>query len=315
MNVPPLISVIMSVYNGEQFLQEAVDSILKQTFADFEFIIIEDASTDNTQKLLEQNQLNDSRIKIIKKEKNKGPAGFIQNLNIGLENATGKYIARMDADDISTPDRFQKQVNFLEKNPQTFLVGSQVQCIDESGDETKILRAPGENKTIRKKMLKNISLFHPVIMFRNIPEIHYREKMLYCEDYDLYFRLMLGNYKFANIKRSLLKYRILDNSISRKDNKFIKWLFVEKSRQFFREQKKTGTDSYDQFEPENFLNILVSDFVSKKVDLLFAAKTAFKFKSQADLEIILNKATILFPQDFRFRMYKIYLKISKSVFS
>ncbi len=109
----PYLSVVMSVYNGEKHLNEAIDSILSQTYENFEFIIIEDCSTDKTLEILKEFKEKDNRIKIIQKEKNEGPKGFIKNLNLGLNMAQGKYIARMDADDISLPERFQKQVFFL----------------------------------------------------------------------------------------------------------------------------------------------------------------------------------------------------------
>ena len=307
------ISVIMSVYNGEKFLREAVDSILNQTYTNFEFLIIEDASTDKTLEILEEYKRRDSRIIIINKEKNKGPSGFIQNLNIGLQKATGKYIARMDADDISVTERFQKQIDFLEKNKEIFLVGSQVQCVNEHNENTKLLRAPLNNIEIQKRMFKNISLFHPVIMFRNSTDLLYREKMLYCEDYDFYFRLMIQKYQFENIEEPLLRYRILGDSISRKDKKLIKWLFVEKARQFFQEQKKSGSDSYDLFEPENILKILDIDFGSKAEDLLFASHVALKYQQYEDLTIILDKAKNSYPTDTRFNIYKNYLKIPKSI--
>jgi len=98
---PPLVSVIMSVYNAEKFLNSAIESITNQTFTDFEFIIIEDCSTDNSLDILEEYAKKDSRIKIIKKEKNIGIKGFIENLNLGISIAKGKYIARMDQDDVS----------------------------------------------------------------------------------------------------------------------------------------------------------------------------------------------------------------------
>ena len=112
----PLISVVMSVYNAETYLSHAIESVLNQTYDNFEFIIIEDCSTDNSKEILQNYAIVDSRIKIIYKEKNKGTLGFIENLNFGIENARGKYIARMDADDICHRERFEKQVSFLENN-------------------------------------------------------------------------------------------------------------------------------------------------------------------------------------------------------
>lgn len=313
MNLHPSISVIMSVYNGEKYLKQAVDSILKQTFAEFEFIIIEDASTDRTLEILEHYASQDPRIIIIKKEKNKGHQGFIENLNIGLKNAKGKYIARMDADDISELDRFEKQIDFLQKNKNIFMVGSDIQFIDENGANLKSLPAYKNNEEIQKNMFKNISMFHPVIFFRNNKKIFYREKMYYCEDYDLYFRLMTENYKFANIPESLLKYRILTDSISRKDNKLTRWLFVEKARTFFLEQQKNGKDSYETFESENILNILKLDHHNDTQDLLFAAKISLKYQDYDSLNIILTKAKKYFPNDNKFNVFRWYLKTPKII--
>ena len=131
---PPLVSVIMSVYNAEKFLNSAIESITNQTFTDFEFIIIEDCSTDKTLEILREFKEKDNRIKIIQKEKNEGPKGFIKNLNLGLNMAQGKYVARMDSDDISLPERFQKQVIFLENNPEISMVGAQIDFINEKNE-------------------------------------------------------------------------------------------------------------------------------------------------------------------------------------
>lgn len=303
----------MSVYNGEKYLHEAMDSILNQTCRDFEFIIIEDASTDRTPVILEDYRNQDSRIKIIVREENKGNKGFIKNLNIGLEAASGKYIARMDADDISATDRFQKQIDFLEENQNVFMVGSDIQHIDEHGVITKLVQSYHSNEDIQKKMFKHISMYHPAILFRNNKKTYYRGKMIYCEDYDLFFRLMTEDCKFANINEPLLQYRILPHSISRKDCKIIRWLFVEKARAFYLERKVNGLDSYDVFEPESFLNILNPDYHSDIDDLLFAAKTALKYQNYEDLIKILNKAKRYYPDNNRFTIYKWALKTPKSI--
>lgn len=285
---PPLISVIMSVYNAEKYVSEAVESILSQTFSDFEFIIIEDCSTDSSLEIVEVYAKKDARIKLIKKQKNNGSKGFILNLNMGLEMAQGKYIARMDADDISLPNRFQLQVNLLEENPKIFIVGSSIELIDEYNKIIKIKHALKSDNEIKNEMYNNISLYHPVIMFRNT-DIRYRDKMLGCEDYDLYFRLILENKMMANITEVLLKYRILPSSISRSKNLFIRWMFVEKARSFFKESKRKRKDSYIQFEPEDFSEILNLNYKNKLEDIKLAANTAIKFSKKDELIIVLEK--------------------------
>lgn len=309
MTHPPMISVVMSVYNGSRYLREAIDSILNQTFRDFEFIIIEDKSTDDTLQILEDYRSRDSRIKIIKKDENNGLPGFIKNLNHGLNLSRGKYIARMDADDISHPDRFALQVDFLGNNPDIFMVGSAIECIDKCGNFTRLMQPKFTDKEIQKTMFSNISMYHPVIMFRNDSTIRFREKMRYCEDYDLYFRLMIAGYRFANIQRPLLKYRILDHSVSRKDSRFIKWLFVEKARFFFKEHQQKNKDSYDDFNPDELLLILDHGFRSSPDKLLFACKTAVKYGCDDELKKILNKSQTQQSYSVKFLKYRFYINL------
>ena len=125
----PKVTVLMSVYNGEKHLREAIDSILNQTFGDFEFLIINDGSTDRTADILQSYQ--DSRIKIIHNEKN---IGLTKSLNKGLKLAKGEYLARMDADDISYPNRLEVQYEYMEKNPNVGIVGSWNDVIDDIGN-------------------------------------------------------------------------------------------------------------------------------------------------------------------------------------
>lgn len=298
----------MSVYNGEKYLREAMDSVLHQTFPDFEFIIIDDASTDRTASILSVYKNKDSRVKIIQKEKNKGVAGFIENLNLGLAKAKGKYIARMDADDICDLQRLEKQVTFMEEHIDIFIVGSNVQCIDENGSPLQQMEAPLKNDEIKEKMFRRISMFHPTIMFRNTG-IQYREKMRYCEDYDLYFRLMTQDLKFANLNETLLQYRILKTSISRKDDKFIRWIFTEKARQFFVERTKDGRDSYDSFDPSSYVKILDKDFKNSREELVFALRTALKFTCKTEADELLSKAEQDFGDDNIFKFFRILSKL------
>ncbi len=128
MSENPKVSVIMSVYNGDKYLREAIESILNQTFTDFEFIIVNDGSTDNSLEIIES--YDDERIKTINNKKN---IGLTKSLNKALKFAKGKYIARQDADDVSLPNRFEKQVEYLDSHPEVALVGTSVYLIDENG--------------------------------------------------------------------------------------------------------------------------------------------------------------------------------------
>lgn len=141
----PKISVIMSVYNGMPYLKEAVQSILKQTFKDFEFIVVNDASTDDSWQYLKG--LNDKRIKLIINEKN---LGLATSLNDGIKIAKGNFIARMDADDVSKPDRLEVQYKFLTKNPEIDLCGSWADIIDEKGKIVAEKKYPVKNLDIKR---------------------------------------------------------------------------------------------------------------------------------------------------------------------
>jgi glycosyltransferase involved in cell wall biosynthesis len=276
----------MSVYNGEKYLRQAVDSILNQSFKNFEFIIIEDCSTDNTLKILKEYQVADSRIILIQKNENKGFKGFVENLNIGLNTARGKYIARMDADDISLPHRLEKQYEFLEKNPDIFMTGAALEFIDVDNHFLKILPAPASHKKITQKMNMENGLYHPVIFFRNNTSVRYREKMFGCEDFDFYLQHLSQKMKFANLTEILLQYRIITDSISRKGNPFFKKMFMEKAKYFFLERQKTRKDSYQNFKEEHFHNMLNADFQKTKEELIFAANVALLYNLNAELKNI-----------------------------
>jgi len=203
------VSVIMSVYNGEDNLKEAIDSILCQTFQDFQFIIIEDASTDSTYDILKG--YGDKRIRIIRNKEN---IGLTKSLNKALKYATGKYIARMDADDISEPSRLEKQVRFMEKNKEVMLISCSFMQFGEGN--RKIIIRMNENQ-IKGQLLFGSVLPHPGFMFRrelySKYNIKYNEKMKYAQDYDFQARIS-RRFKIACLPDILINYRISSGQIS-----------------------------------------------------------------------------------------------------
>ena len=241
----PKISILMAVFNGAATLKEAIDSILSQTFKDFEFIIINDGSTDDTLSIIESYQ--DTRIRVIN---NKINLGLIKSLNIGLQEARAEYIARMDADDIAMPDRLSIQFYFLEKNKDVFLLGTSAWIIDENGCLIKKIKSIA-NKDLSKILPIKNCLMHPSIMFRNVPNLFYREKMIHCEDYDFYLRLITEGRTLKNLGDPLIKYRISPNSISR-TRALMQKRQAEKAREFFFQRRKNGIDQYDEFDLEEF---------------------------------------------------------------
>src|SRR5262245_27130869 len=159
----PIVSVVMSVLNGEPFLREAVESILGQTFGDFEFIVIDDGSTDASADILDSYQRNDARVRVYHQE-NKG---LVESLNRGCGLARGKYIARMDADDIATKERLMWQVEFVEKHPEVGVVGGAIEVINASGKSSVTHRYPLKNSDIYQALLRgDCPLVHPTVVMR-----------------------------------------------------------------------------------------------------------------------------------------------------
>jgi len=196
----------MSVYNGETFLREAVESILNQTFREFEFIIVNDGSTDGSVAMLDSYQINDKRLKVYHQE-NKG---LIESLNRGCVLARGKYIARMDADDIALRDRLTRQIDFMETHLEVGVVGSAIETINTLGDTVSREYYPVTDQEIKLFLRRGTcSLVHPTVLIRkNVFDASggYRKVVVDAEDFDLWLRIADFG-KFANIKMPLLKYR------------------------------------------------------------------------------------------------------------
>lgn len=207
----PKISVIMPVYNGEKYLREAVDSILAQTFTDFEFIIIDDGSTDSTPRILDS--YTDPRIIRINNIQN---VGMSSSLNIGITHAKSEYIARMDADDISLPDRFEKQVAFLDHNLQIGVAGSSIKIIDEEGQITGSSSFQTDPELMEWVLLFGSPLAHPSVMMRTEVVLKlggYSTKYLTSADYEFWGRLSKHT-KIGILPECLLFYRIQPESLS-----------------------------------------------------------------------------------------------------
>jgi len=197
----PKISVILPVYNGSAYICESIDSILKQHFADFELIIVNDASSDNCKELI--NQYTDSRINYIEHAKNEG---LVAALNTGILLARGKYIARMDQDDISMPNRLQLQFDFMEKNENCVLLGTQIQILD--GIKSSKMFCGSED--LKSSLLFGTSFAHPSVMMRasvlRRSELFYEERFKHAEDYGLWTLLALHG-AIENLPDICLKYR------------------------------------------------------------------------------------------------------------
>jgi glycosyltransferase involved in cell wall biosynthesis len=204
----------MSVYNGDRYLEKAVDSILAQTFKDFEFIIINDGSSDRSLSILENYAKQDDRIRLIDQQN----SGLTKSLNKSLALSCGEFIARMDADDIAMPERFERQIEYLETHPQCVIVGSEVLQIDMDGDAICEMGISQNHKKIEAELLAGCggAIRHPAAMMRREPLIAiggYREKFKMTEDLDLFLRLAECG-ELANLPEVLLHYRLHLGSVN-----------------------------------------------------------------------------------------------------
>jgi glycosyltransferase involved in cell wall biosynthesis len=218
-NTVPILSVVMPVYNAGSFLVEAIESIRNQTYTSWELFAIDDHSTDNSWQILKKYEKKDSRIKVYKNGKHRGVAGAA---NLALSFAKGTFIARMDADDISHPTRFARQIAFLEKNKDVVAVGGQCELIDEQGKKIGWKQFPTENNQIHALMFNRIPLQQPTLMVNTslLPKdfIWYEDNFYSAEEVELLFRLFKYG-KIRNMPQVLLKYRIHPENTSLKDPK------------------------------------------------------------------------------------------------
>ncbi|MCU0440905.1 MAG: glycosyltransferase [Bacteroidia bacterium] len=200
MDNPVLVSVVMPVFNGGAYLQKAIQSICNQTYPHFEFIIVNDGSTDNSAETIRL--FNDSRIRVVTHQANKG---IVAALNMGFSLAQGKYIIRMDADDIAHKQRIEKQVGYLEAHPEVGLLGTQYTCIGG-----RAISLPLSHSAICWQMLTSNPFVHSAVCMRKSLLIQlgdpYRLQFEYCEDLDLWMRIAQRT-KLANLPDTLIRFR------------------------------------------------------------------------------------------------------------
>jgi glycosyltransferase involved in cell wall biosynthesis len=216
-NKSPLITVLLPVHNAASYLAASIESILNQTFRDFELIIINDGSTDNSANII--SSFSDPRMVLVNNGKN---LGLIASLNKGITLAKGKYIARMDADDISLPERFQKQVAKMESDPGIAALASFVDFINEDGEITGVWNTDREavsEKEIRSLMQKTNCIAHPSVMMHTATakKFLYRQKQKGAEDWDLWMRILADGKRIEKLPEVLLHYRIHPASVTAGD--------------------------------------------------------------------------------------------------
>jgi glycosyltransferase involved in cell wall biosynthesis len=210
----PKVSIIMPVYNGESYLHEAITSILSQSFTDFEFFMIDDGSDDRSWEIMRS--FDDPRIRLERNEKN---MGLIATLNRGIKLAKGKYIARMDSDDVSLPDRLKMQVHFLDKNPDIGVVGTDYSMIGSDGtpwNPSKFFNVSTEPDLVEWELYFNCYVCHPSIMVRKTVYTHlsgYRDEFIHAEDYDFFLRAVSYT-KISNLPHVMYKLRKHESNVT-----------------------------------------------------------------------------------------------------
>lgn len=237
-----MISVIMSTYKeDEKLLRESIESILNQTYKDFEYIIILDyPDNDVNKRVIEEYAIKDDRIHFYINEKN---MGLTDSLNRGLSLCHGEYIARMDADDISLPDRLERQMEYLEKNHYD-LIGGITEMINEDGTLLYSIKSvPTDPKKINKALRYSQCIAHPTWLGRKEvfeKNAGYRHMPL-CEDYDFTLRAVLNGFVISNLNEAVLKYRMTSNSISR-SNLFEQYLYMSYITNEYKNKRVASVD-------------------------------------------------------------------------
>ncbi len=262
----PLVTVLMPVYNGSKYLGEAIESILNQTFNDFEFLIIDDKSKDNSVEIIRS--YNDQRIRLIQNNENIGQS---LTLNRGIRLSTGRYVARLDQDDISLPNRLKAQFEYMEKKPWIGLLCCQVWDVDENRKFISTKKKPVSHHQNMWKLLYHCSLYHPTVFIRkcvlsNIKP--YDKNYAPCADYELWSRLIY-RVKVEQINEVLVHRRIHDEmgSIKRKQKGTRKSYIISKraiKRTFFI------SDFFDLFF-DQYVHIKVSGRKSSKIKKFLGA--------------------------------------------
>lgn len=212
MNLPPIVSVVMPAFNAEAHLHEALVSVLTQSFHNFEVIVINDGSTDDTRKILDE-FASDPRLRVIDNSVNRG---LIASLHIGMDACRGQFVARMDADDICIPDRFERQVAFLDAHQEIDLVGGAIRFFGNVR-EPFVFHFPTVHERIAPAMLFYCPLAHPAVMFRRClvddELIRFHDEYRHAEDYHLWGRL-LTQVRVANLQEVVLNYRLHHKQVS-----------------------------------------------------------------------------------------------------
>jgi len=208
------VTVLMAVYNGMDTVVGAINSVLDQTFDDFELLVVDDASTDGTSDVLDEFQSRNRRVRVLHNAPNRGMAA---SLNIGIQNAGGELIARLDADDLCLPERLKQQVDFMNGHPEISVLGGAAQLIDEAGQSLGTEQRPETHDELVSRIYRECPFYHPSVMVRrNFYEEYggYDERMKRSCDYDLWLK-GCRSHRYHNLCEPLIRYRVRNKPVAK----------------------------------------------------------------------------------------------------
>lgn len=278
-----LISILIPAYNSECYIIATIDSLITQTYSNFECLILDDGSKDNTYNVIKEKIVGDTRFKLFKQENQ----GVIISRNRLLKKASGDYIALLDADDLCREDRLEKQFDFLEKNTQIDICGTQIEYIGEKNGVSKHL--PLDNEEIKACMVFYPPVANPSVMFRKkvVKKLEYDTSLKSCEDYDFWYRAS-KNFKFANLNEPLVLYRIHSAQESSKNELRQRDAQVNISVKYLLGEQKDEQGQFRDFMkamivPTECVNSINKDIVYSGIDRVLSSKKDVSFS-------LINKA-------------------------
>lgn len=315
----PLVSVIMPAYNAADYLQEAINSVIAQTFLDWELLIIDDGSTDATAQIITENRLKEKRIRYFHQPNEKQSKAR----NVGISHSLGTYIAFLDADDISLPERFAKQVTFLEANQDVVVCGSWFGIIGSD----RIIKLPEQHEAIKLALLKGNCMAHSSVMTRKqilneFPSVFEASKEP-AEDYDLWVRLVFKG-RLHNLQEVLLQYRTHNNQLSKKQSAKQKQSTIQTRKSLFDslrlelslEERLVLNKVLDNGEGISYTDF--DTFKKLQIKLLgsnsrnFFEPVGFK-KEMLNLEKIVVKRCFISQTDYSPKTFLEYLKVRRQL--
>lgn len=246
----PAISVLMCARNAQAFVSQAIAGILAQTFADFELLVVDDASTDTTSRLIQG--FSDPRIKVLRNKEN---VGIAASRNIGLAASRAPIVAIADADDVSSPSRLEEQKDFLDCHPEVGLLGCYADVIDADGAALGVIKTPLEDGEIRTEMKTRAALVHPTVAMRRALLVDaggYRAKFVAGSDYDMLLRVSEKT-RMATVPAQLCRYRLSPSSIS-VQRREAQRRSSALSRRFADERARGGRDTYEELPESEFVD-------------------------------------------------------------